>query len=71
MDFTFNLEGFGGGFGRPWGIRDCENKASKLKLHKIAIFNTGLIDIAEKYIKKGMKVYLEGQLQTKKWQDYL
>ena len=32
------MEGLGGGFGRPWGVRDCENKASKLKLRKIAIF---------------------------------
>ena len=37
--------------------------------HRIAIFNPILADIAEKYIKKGSKIYLEGQLQTRKWQD--
>ena len=37
--------------------------------HRVVIFNPILADIAEKYIKKGSKVYLEGQLQTRKWQD--
>ncbi len=52
-----------------WKDKQSGEQKSITEWHKIAIFNSGLIDIAEKYVKKGMKVYLEGQLQTKKWQD--
>ena len=45
-----------------------ENK-EQTEWHRVTIFNAGLVSIAEQYIKKGMKVYIEGQLQTRKWQD--
>jgi single-strand DNA-binding protein len=41
----------------------------KTEWHRVVIFNPNLADVAEKYLKKGSKVYLEGQLQTRKWQD--
>ena len=52
-----------------WKDKQTGEQKSITEWHKITIFNTGLISIAEKLIKKGMKIYIEGQLQTRKWQD--
>ena len=52
-----------------WKDKESGEQKSITEWHKVAIFNNGLVEIADKYIKKGMKVYLEGQLQTRKWQD--
>ena len=52
-----------------WKDKQSGEQKSITEWHKVAIFNTGLVEIAEKFVKKGMKVYLEGQLQTRKWQD--
>ena len=41
----------------------------KTEWHRVVIFNKNLADVAEKYLKKGAKVYVEGQLQTRKWTD--
>jgi single-strand DNA-binding protein len=45
------------------------NQQEKTEWHNVAIFNENLGEIAEKYLRKGAQVYLEGQLQTRKWQD--
>ena len=45
------------------------NQQEKTEWHNVAIFNERLGEIAEKYLRKGAQVYLEGQLQTRKWQD--
>ena len=52
-----------------WKDKETGEMKSNTEWHKVVIFNAILADIAEKYIKKGAKIYLEGQLQTKKWQD--
>ena len=52
-----------------WKDKETGEQKSVTEWHKIAIFNTGLIDITDRFVKKGMKVYIEGQLQTRKWQD--
>ena len=52
-----------------WKDKESGDKKSITEWHKIAIFNSALIDIAQKFIKKGMKIYIEGQMQTRKWQD--
>ena len=52
-----------------WKDKQSGEQKSITEWHKVAMFNTGLVEIAEKFVKKGMKVYLEGQLQTRKWQD--
>lgn len=44
-------------------------KQEKTEWHRVVIFNNALANFAEKYIKKGSKVYIEGALQTRKWQD--
>src|SRR5688500_13589284 len=51
-----------------WKDRDG-NRQEKTEWHSVAIFNENLGRIAKSYLKKGSKVYLEGQLQTRKWQD--
>ena len=51
-----------------WKDRDG-NRQEKTEWHSVAIFNEGLARTAKNYLRKGSKVYLEGQLQTRKWQD--
>jgi single-strand DNA-binding protein len=52
-----------------WRDKATGERKEKTEWHNIAIFNEGLCRIAEQYLKKGSKVYIEGQLQTRKWQD--
>jgi len=51
-----------------WKDRDG-NRQEKTEWHKVAIFNENLGRVAKSYLRKGSKVYLEGQIQTRKWQD--
>jgi len=52
-----------------WKDKNTGERREKTDWHNIAIFNENLVRIAEQYLKKGSKVYLEGALQTRKWQD--
>lgn len=52
-----------------WKDKNSGERREKTEWHSVAIFNEGLVRIAEQYLKKGSKVYIEGQLQTRKWQD--
>ncbi|HDZ80685.1 MAG TPA: single-stranded DNA-binding protein [Roseobacter sp.] len=52
-----------------WKDRNTGERREKTEWHSVAIFQEGLVRIAEQYLKKGSKVYIEGQLQTRKWQD--
>ncbi len=52
-----------------WRDRNTGERREKTEWHNVAIFNEGLCKIAEQYLRKGSKIYLEGQLQTRKWQD--
>jgi single-strand DNA-binding protein len=52
-----------------WKDKSTGERREKTEWHSIAIFQEGLVRIAEQYLKKGSKVYIEGQLQTRKWQD--
>lgn len=52
-----------------WKDKATGERREKTEWHRVVIFNEGLCRIAEQYLKKGSKVYLEGQLQTRKWQD--
>ena len=52
-----------------WKDRNTGELREKTEWHSVAIFQEGLVRIAEQYLKKGSKVYIEGQLQTRKWQD--
>jgi single-strand DNA-binding protein len=52
-----------------WRDRNTGERREKTEWHRVVIFSEGLCKIVEQYLKKGSKVYLEGQLQTRKWQD--
>jgi single-strand DNA-binding protein len=52
-----------------WKDRNTGERKEKTEWHSVAIFNENLGRIAEQYLRKGSKVYIEGQLQTRKWQD--
>jgi single-strand DNA-binding protein len=52
-----------------WRDRNSGERKERTEWHNVVIFNDNLAKVAEQYLKKGMKVYIEGQLQTRKWQD--
>jgi single-strand DNA-binding protein len=52
-----------------WRDKNSGERREKTEWHSVVIFNEGLCKVAEQYLKKGSKVYIEGQLQTRKWQD--
>lgn len=52
-----------------WKDRNTGERKERTEWHSVAIFNEGLANVAERYLRKGSKVYIEGQLQTRKWQD--
>ncbi len=52
-----------------WRDKSSGERREKTEWHNVVIFNEQLAKVAEQYLKKGMKVYLEGALQTRKWQD--
>jgi single-strand DNA-binding protein len=52
-----------------WRDKNTGERKEKTEWHRVVIFSEGLCRIAEQYLKKGSKVYLEGQLQTRKWTD--
>ncbi|EJN04866.1 single-stranded DNA-binding protein [Phyllobacterium sp. YR531] len=52
-----------------WRDKNSGERKEKTEWHQVVIFNDNLAKVAEQYLKKGMKVYLEGALQTRKWQD--
>ena len=52
-----------------WKDRTSGERKEKTEWHSVAIFNEGLANVAEKYLRKGSKVYIEGALQTRKWTD--
>jgi single-strand DNA-binding protein len=52
-----------------WRDKDSGERKEKTEWHSVVIFNENLCKVAEQYLKKGAKVYVEGSLQTRKWQD--
>jgi single-strand DNA-binding protein len=55
--------------GESWRDRTTGERKERTEWHRVVIFNDRLGDVAERFLKKGAKVYLEGQLQTRKWTD--
>ena len=52
-----------------WKDRNTGERREKTEWHSVAIFSEGLVRVCEQYLRKGSKVFVEGQLQTRKWQD--
>lgn len=55
--------------GETWIDKASGEKKERTEWHTVVIFNEGLCEVAEKYLKKGSKVFLSGSMQTRKWQD--
>ncbi|HEY7806687.1 MAG TPA: single-stranded DNA-binding protein [Croceibacterium sp.] len=52
-----------------WKDKNTGERQERTEWHNVAIFSEGLVGVVERYLRKGSKVYIEGQLQTRKWQD--
>ena len=52
-----------------WRDKNSGEKKEKTEWHRVVVFNEGLCKVVEQYVKKGAKLYIEGQLQTRKWQN--
>jgi single-strand DNA-binding protein len=52
-----------------WRDKNTGERKERTEWHRVVVFSEGLVRVAEAYLRKGSKVYLEGQLQTRKWQD--
>lgn len=52
-----------------WKDKSTGEKREKTEWHRISIFSEGLVRVVQSYVKKGSKLYIEGQLETRKWQD--
>ena len=54
---------------QTWKDRNSGEKKEKTEWHRIVVFNEGLVNVVQQYLKKGAQVYIEGQLSTRKWKD--
>ena len=54
---------------QSWKDRNTGEKKEKTEWHRIVVFNEGLVNVVQQYLKKGAQVYVEGQLSTRKWKD--
>ena len=54
---------------QSWKDKNTGEKKEKTEWHRIVVFNEGLVNVVQQYLKKGANVYLEGQLSTRKWKD--
>ncbi len=52
-----------------WKDKNTGERRERTEWHTVAIFSEGLVNVVERYVKKGSKVFIEGKLQTRKWQD--
>ena len=52
-----------------WKDRNTGERQERTEWHNVAIFSEGLVGVAERFLRKGSKIYVEGQLRTRKWQD--
>ena len=54
---------------QSWKDKNSGEKKEKTEWHRIVVFNEGLVNVVQQYLKKGAQVYIEGQLTTRKWKD--
>ena len=54
---------------QSWKDKNTGEKKEKTEWHRVVIFNEGLVNVVQQYLKKGAQVYIEGQLSTRKWKD--
>ncbi len=54
---------------QTWKDKNTGEKKQKTEWHRVVVFNEGLVNVIQQYLKKGSQVYIEGQLSTRKWKD--
>ena len=54
---------------QSWKDKNSGEKKEKTEWHRIVVFNEGLVNVVQQYLKKGAQIYVEGQLTTRKWKD--
>ena len=54
---------------KRWKDKQTQEYKDKTEWHRVVVFGEGLVDVIEKYVKKGSKIFIEGELQTRKWTD--
>ena len=54
---------------QSWKDKNTGEKKEKTEWHRIVVFNEGLVNVVQQYLKKGAKIYVEGQIATRKWKD--
>ena len=54
---------------QSWKDKNTGEKKEKTEWHRVVVFNEGLVNVVQQYLKKGSQVYIEGQLTTRKWKD--
>ena len=54
---------------KSWKDKSSGERKEKTEWHRVVIFNEGLVNVVQQYVKKGSNVFIEGQLQTRKWED--
>ena len=54
---------------QSWKDKNTGEKKEKTEWHRVVIFNEGLVNVVQQYLKKGAQIYIEGQLSTRKWRD--
>ncbi len=54
---------------QSWKDKNTGEKKEKTEWHRVVVFNEGLVNVVQQYLKKGAQVYIEGQLSTRKWKD--
>ena len=54
---------------RSWKDKNTGERKEKTEWHRVVVFNEGLVNVVQQYLKKGAQVYVEGQLTTRKWKD--
>ena len=64
-----NVARFSLATGQTWKDKNTGEKKQKTEWHRVVIFNEGLVNVVQEYLKKGSQVYIEGQLSTRKWKD--
>ena len=54
---------------QSWKDKNTGEKKEKTEWHRVVVFNEGLVNVVQQYLKKGAQIYIEGQLTTRKWKD--
>ncbi len=54
---------------QSWKDKNTGEKKEKTEWHRVVVFNEGLVNVVQQYLKKGSQIYIEGQLSTRKWKD--